>query len=166
MPVARKVWLTTAVLMPSVARAALDHGPGFDAIERPIRQLARARQGREEGAIRLVLEARAFDIFGQVFLKRVVAGHFMALAAFLAQTHPEPVAFVKEIGNRHADRRADAREGVGHETDQRAVAQTGDGVGINGGQQLPGFLAVEHRRFAAPDAVARTAHARRPDCWQ
>ena len=47
------------------------------------------------------------------------------LDALLAQPHPEPAVLRVDISDRHAERRADPGEGIDHQPDQRAVAQTG-----------------------------------------
>jgi hypothetical protein len=54
-----------------------------------------------------------------------VARHRMPLAALLAQSHPQAAVLRIDIVDSHAERRADPREGIDHEPDQSAVAQTG-----------------------------------------
>ena len=51
--------------------------------------------------------------------------HRVALAAFLAQPHPQPAVLRKDILDRHAERRADPCEEIDHEPDPRAITQTG-----------------------------------------
>jgi len=43
-----------------------------------------------------------------------MARHCVALAAFLAQPHPEAAVLRVDILNRHTERRADPRERVDH----------------------------------------------------
>ena len=47
----------------------------------------------------------------------------MALAAFLVQPQPEPLAVLEEVATVHRHRRADPREAVDHQPDQRPVPQ-------------------------------------------
>src|SRR5262245_6537423 len=46
--------------------------------------------GLEEGDPSGVREFGTLKVFGQIALQRVVAGHFVELAALLVQPHPEP----------------------------------------------------------------------------
>jgi hypothetical protein len=39
------------------------------------------------------------DVFGEVSLQRVVAGHFVELAALLVEPHPEPALLMEEVGH-------------------------------------------------------------------
>jgi hypothetical protein len=47
------------------------------------------------------------------------------LAALLAQPHPQPPVPREDILDRHPERRTALGEGVDHQPDQRAIAQTG-----------------------------------------
>ena len=49
--------------------------------------------------------------------------HLVLLAAFLVEPHPPALAVGIIVLDLHADDGADAGEGVGHDADQRAVAQ-------------------------------------------
>src|SRR5262249_23686930 len=44
-------------------------------------------------------DAGRIDIFGEVALQRVTAGHLVELAALLVQPHPEPALLVKDVGD-------------------------------------------------------------------
>ena len=63
----------------------------------------------------------------------------MPFAAFLMETHPEAVPLMEEIAHGHVRDRTDAGEGVGHERNQRPVAQPGRGGDIDGIQKLGGL---------------------------
>ena len=65
---------------------------------------------------------------------------------------------VIDVLDAHPDRRADAREGIDHQADQRAVAQADDGRRVDRVDELARLGRVEHRRLAAPHDVARPAH--------
>ena len=62
-------------------------------------------------------------VFGQIALQRVVAGHFVELAAFFVQSHPQPPLLVEDVGDVHAAGRGDAGKGEHHDPDQGPVAQ-------------------------------------------
>jgi hypothetical protein len=65
------------------------------------------------------------NISGKIRLEIMVAGHRTRLAAFLAQSHPKAPVLCEYVLDLHAKRRADAREAEDHQSDQRAIAQTG-----------------------------------------
>ena len=88
------------------------------------RQQAGAAADRaEQRPLGIVGEARALDVGGEIGLKVVVARHGVRLAAFLAQPHPKAAVLREHVLDLHAERRADAREAVDHQPDQRPVAQ-------------------------------------------
>ena len=92
-----------------------------------------------------------------------MAWHGVLLAALLVQANPLPPVLRIHVLDAHADRRADAREGIDHQADERAVAEADDGRGVDRVDELPRFLRIEHRRLAAPHDVARPAHGARRD---
>src|SRR5258707_1249543 len=53
----------------------------------------------------------------------VVRRHLVAFAALLLQPHPPALAVGKIVFDAHGNGGADAREGIDHDADQRAVAQ-------------------------------------------
>ena len=53
----------------------------------------------------------------------------------------------------HAHHGRDAREGIDHHGEQRAVAEAGEIGAVDRGEQQPGFLRLQHRRLARPDDV-------------
>jgi len=66
------------------------------------------------------------------------------LAALLAQPHPEPAVLREDIFDRHPERGADPGEGIDHQSDQRAVPQSGMGRDIDAVEQRARFRRVEH----------------------
>jgi hypothetical protein len=78
--------------------------------------------GLEEGDPPGVCELGTLEIFSEVPLQRVVAGHLVELAALLVEPHPEPTLLVEEVGDVHATGRGDAGKGEHHHTDQGTVA--------------------------------------------
>jgi len=87
--------------------------------------------------------------------------HVVALAAFFVEAHPPALALRVIIRDRHADDGADPGEGVGHDADQRAIAQPDDGRGVDASQQPPRLILGQHRRLAALDHMLRPAHRMR-----
>ena len=58
----------------------------------------------------------------------------------------------------HGDDGADAGEGVGHDADQRPIAQADQRRGVDALQQLARLFGGEHRGLAALDDVLGAAH--------
>jgi hypothetical protein len=92
---------------------------------------ASAADGRaEEGSFAVAAYAGRLYIFVEEMFELVVRGHLVTLATFLMQANPLALAVGKIVLDPHGDDCADAGEGVGHDTDQRAVAQADLGGGI------------------------------------
>jgi hypothetical protein len=53
-----------------------------------------------------------------------VAGQLVLLAAFFVEAHPAAAPLDKVIAYLHLDYRIDARESVGHDANERAIAQS------------------------------------------
>jgi hypothetical protein len=79
----------------------------------------------EQRPLGIAAQPGAVEIGGEIFLEVVVTRHHVPLTALFAQPHAQPAVLRKDILDRHAKRRADAGEGIDHEPDQRAIAQTG-----------------------------------------
>jgi len=94
----------------------------------------------------------------QIRLKRMMAGHLVPFAAFLAQPHPEPPVLHEHVLDPHGQRGANPSEAVHHERDQRPVAQPNRGGDVDAVEQRPGLGRIEHRRLAFADTVGRSAH--------
>jgi hypothetical protein len=54
--------------------------------------------GLEEGDRRGFAQLGMLDVFGEVALERVMAGHLMELAALLVEPHPETPLLVEDVG--------------------------------------------------------------------
>ncbi|MGB2904282.1 MAG: hypothetical protein WBB96_12820, partial [Candidatus Dechloromonas phosphoritropha] len=63
-----------------------------------------------------------------------------------------------DILNLHAHRCANTREGVHHESDQRAITQSDRFAGVDSIKKRTGFVGTEHRGLAFLDRVFRTAY--------
>src|SRR5229473_2715444 len=63
-----------------------------------------------------------------------------------------------DIRHRHAERRANAREGENQKTDQRPVTQAADCSGVDAVQELARFERTQYRGLASADHVFGTAH--------
>jgi hypothetical protein len=55
--------------------------------------------GLEQGYPPGLGQPRTLDVFGEVALQRVVAGHFVELATLLMKTHPQPPLLVEDVGH-------------------------------------------------------------------
>ena len=94
-------------------RAPLNHRIGVGLGQRIAGELAgRAAVGLEQQRLRLGRQPRAVAIFMQVSFQIVMAGHGVLLAALLLQAHPQPPVLRIHVVDLHADRRADAGEGI------------------------------------------------------
>jgi hypothetical protein len=87
-----------------------------------------------------------------------MARHRVPLAALLAQPHPEAAVLREDILDRHAERRANPGEGIDHEPDQCAIAQTDDGRRVDAVEQR----ALPRDRAPAFARTSRRAGARAP----
>ncbi len=83
----------------------------------------------------------------------MVRRHLVALAAFLVQPHPPALALGVVVLDLHGDHGADPGEGVGHDADQRAVAQADEGRAVDAFDQPAGLLFGQHRGLAAAHDV-------------
>jgi hypothetical protein len=84
--------------------------------------------------------------------------HLVALATFLVEADPPALAVGEVVLDPHRHHGADAGEGVGHDPDQGAVAQTDEGRGVDALDQDAGLVGGEHRGLAALDDVLGSAH--------
>ena len=86
--------------------------------------------------------------------------HLVVLAALLVQPEPPALALGEVVLNPHRKRRADAREAVDQDADERPIAKADQAVCRDALKQLMRFLRREDRRAAAVDDVARAPHHR------
>ena len=115
----------------------------------------------EEGAFAVLADPGRGEILVDKGFELVVRRHLVALAAFLVQAHPPALALGVIVLDLHRDDGADAGEGVGHDADQRAIAQTDEGRGVDAVKQTAGFLFGQHRGLAAAHDVLGPAHRMR-----
>jgi len=87
----------------------------------------------------------------------VVDRHDVFLAAFLVQPELPPLALGEVIVDLERKRGADACERIDEHTDERAVAEAADGVGVDRIQKLSGLLTGEDGRLATFHDVLRPA---------
>ena len=66
--------------------------------------------------------------------------HGVLLAALLVQADPPALALGVVVLDPHGDGGADAGEGVGHQRDQRPVAQANQGGDVDTVEQLAGLV--------------------------
>ena len=88
----------------------------------------------------------------------MVDRHGVVFAAFFLEPQPPALALLVVIRDAHADDGRDARKAVDHHGQQRAIAQAGEGRGVDRIQQLPRFGGLQHRRLAGLHDVGRPAH--------
>jgi hypothetical protein len=130
-------------------RAPADHRIGVRLRQHGAGEFPGAPADRaEQRPLWIVAQAGAVEIGRQVFVEVVVTRHRVPLAALLEQPHPEPAVLRVDIFDRHAERRADAGEGIDHQPDQGAVAQPRLRRDIDAVEQRACFGRIEHRRFA------------------
>ena len=109
---------------------------------------------RKEQPLGIPGEARALDVGGKVGLKVVVTRHGVRLAAFLAQPHPLAAVLREHVFDRHAKRRADARERIDHEGDERPIAQPGMHRDIDAVDESARFHWLRHWASCRPSPHA------------
>ena len=142
--------------------APADHGVGVRLGQGGRGQRVRPAADRaEQRPLGIAGEPAAVDVVVQVGLEVVVAGHLVPLAALLVQPHPQPPVLDVDVLDLHRERRADPRERIDHEADQRAVAKADRRRHVDRVEQRARLRGIEHRRLAALHDVRR-ARARTP----
>ena len=140
-------------------RAPADHLIGIDTMHRVFRQPAGLAGGRaEEGGLAGVADAGGGEIFIEELFELVMRRHIVALAAFLVQAQPPALAGGVIVLDLHGDDGTDAREGIGHHADERAIAQADERRGIEAFEQPAGLVFGQHRRLAALDDMLGPTH--------
>jgi len=146
-------------LDPGRQRPPSNHPPHIGLQHGPVGQLAAAPLARaEERPLAVLADAGGGDVLLQIAIQIVMGGHLVFLAAFFVKPHPAAPPLDEEILDAHTDHRTHAGEGVDHQANQCAVAQTGQGSGVDGVEQRPRLLRGKHRRLALLLRVLRTAH--------
>jgi hypothetical protein len=148
MPVARNSVIADTRLDAGRRRAALNHP--IDVLLRVRSSLAGLAAGRaKQRAIRIAADAGGCDIVVEDPFQAVMAGHLVFLAALFVEPYPAAPALGEVVAHLHFDDGVHAGDGVDHDADQRAVAQTpGQRVGRDGVQQRvpPRVVVVDLRR--------------------
>jgi hypothetical protein len=135
-------WFGSGQVHAKLAGAALDHAPGVDPVHRRGRERAGAADGRaEQGTPFVAGDARGTEIFVEEGFELVMGRHFVALAAFLVQADPPALIVGEIILDPHRHHGADGGEGVGHDADQRAVAEADEGRGVDASRSEGGIMA-------------------------
>lgn len=137
----------------------LNHRPGVRLRQRGARELVGAASDRaEQWPLGIVTQFRPVEICRQIIVEIMVAGHRMFLAALFAQPHPQPAVLRIDIRHAHPERRADAREAVDHEGDQRPIAQAGRRRHVYAVEQRARLGWIEYRSLAGFDDMRGAAH--------
>ena len=119
----------------------------------PCGRFGSPRHGPEQVALGLIGESGGRDVLVEIGFEIVVAGHLMTLAAFLVQSDPAASALGVVVLDPHLRDGPDAPKRVDHGRNQSPIAEPHDRGRVNRIDQLPGFLAREHGRFAFLDGV-------------
>jgi hypothetical protein len=82
----------------------------------------------------------------------------VALAALFAQPHPETSVLRVYVLDRHSEGRANPGEGIDHQPDQRAIAQTCMCRDIDAVEQRARLGRIENRRLSTRHDVSGAAH--------
>lgn len=116
---------------PGFKHLALDHPVDILLVKRTANTRLPAARAEQE-ALRLHGNAGNGDIFVEILLQSVMAGHLVLLAALLVQPHPTPAPLCVIVLHLLADDSIDAGEGVDHDADQSTVAEALERVGVDG----------------------------------
>jgi hypothetical protein len=139
--------------------AALDHAPGVDPVHGRGRERAGAAdRGAEQGALVVAGDAGGTNVLIEEGFELVMGRHLVALATFLVEADPPAFSVGEVVLDPHRHYCPDAGEGVGHDPDQRAVAQADEGRGVDALDQGAGLVGREHGGLAALDDVLGAAH--------
>jgi hypothetical protein len=101
------------------------------------------------------------EIFGQIALQRMTAGHFVELASLLVEPHPQSPLLVDDVGHVDAAGCGHAGKGVHHHANQGAIPQPQHVIRLNRAQQLAGLLGSQHRCLALAELLAWRLHRER-----
>src|SRR5215471_4456645 len=125
MPVPRKVWLHTSVVMPAplarrctIFQALIRWKPRQFRRPTPIGAIFDGLEKRDPPCF---AQSRMLDVFGEVALQRVVTGHLMELAALLVEAQPQAALLTEDVRHVQAARCRDAGKGEDHDADQGTV---------------------------------------------
>lgn len=137
-------------------RPPLNHGVGLGAGEGRAGEFGGPAPDRaEQRAVRVLADAGPVQVGVQVAFQVVVTGQGHRLAALLVQAHPQAAVLHEHVLDPHGGGRADPREGVDHQPDQSAVAQTDRCGGVDRVQDRAGLLWREHGGLAPLDHMLR-----------
>jgi hypothetical protein len=120
----------------------------------PVRPIAE----RNRGLLSSPANPGGPDVLIEEGFELVVRRHLVLLAAFLVEADPPALAVGEVVLDPHGDDSADASEGVGHDADQRAIAQAEQGRGVDAFDQGAGLVGDQHGGLATLDDVLWTAH--------
>lgn len=90
----------------------------------------------------------------------MVQRHLVVPSALLVEPDPVPPSVHVQVFDVHAERGADATEGVHHRRDECPVTKAADRAHVDGVEELPAVLGGEHRRLPFDDDDLGTAHGR------
>src|SRR5271157_354167 len=103
----------------------------------------------EERSLLFVGDAGRREVGVHVRLGIVVRGHFVALAAFLVQPEPPAFSILVVVLNPHMNGGAHAREREAHHSQEGAVPEADNRVGLDGVEKSPGLVRFKDGSLAA-----------------
>ena len=113
----------------SAALARRRHSPSVGAVEPFAVELRLATavwpilDGLEQRHPPSLGQPGTLDVFGEVTLQRVMAGHLVELAALFVEPHPEPALLVEDVAHVHSAGRGDEGKGEDHHSNQCSIPQ-------------------------------------------
>lgn len=81
--------------------------------------------GAEQRAVGIAGQACCRDVIVEILLQLVVTRNFMLLATFFVQPDPAAAPLHEIVTHAHLEHGVHARKGIGHYSDERAIAQDG-----------------------------------------
>src|SRR5215813_7901019 len=145
--------------------ATAHHSPSIVSVEPPTIELRLPTtiraifDGLEEGNPTGLGQAGALNVLGEVALQRMMAGHFVELAALLVEPHPEPPLLVEDVAHVQA---AETRAKVNTMTPIRARSRSPTTVSVSiERNSSPAASAVSLGVLPLAELLARCLHGQR-----
>ena len=148
-------------LNPGRLRPPLNHVECIGAGQRPLGELPRPPDGTPEQRPFLVLsDPSRPDVAVEILLERMVRRHLVIFPALLVEPEPPALALGEVVLDPHGQRRADPREAVNKDGEERPVTKSDQRIRGDALEQRVRFLGHQHRRLTPLDHVLRTPHHR------
>jgi hypothetical protein len=120
---------------------ALDHVEGAALVESRRSELAAAPgDAAKERPLLVTRDTRRGEVGIDLGLGIVMGGQLVKLPHLLVEPEPPTLAVLVVVRDPHVDDGADPGKGVNHDADERPVAQTDHGVGLDRVEKCSGLL--------------------------